>query len=289
MAVRFSPRDLLFSHRDITMIETKTILSRDDRTFLDSAQSQADHAQRQRHMMASALALLVIGLAGVLYVERDFWFSHEEATQTQSAAVEVPVAAATKKHGTASHKKKHSEARSNDAVDSGDATAATATRTVLPPLQVEVVASNYRRTIHPGTNNVMVDLRDGSTTVRPMAIASSMDAGRNDSAETAASITNNAADRAQVSSLTSDVVTHSVVPDYPMLARQMKVQGSVILEAMIGRDGLIQDLHVLSGPPILAGAAQEAVKQWHFKPHYQGADAVETQTKITVNFTISTN
>src|SRR5579862_1793875 len=272
------------------MIETKTILSRDDRTFLDSAQSHADRAQRQRHTMATALALLVIGLAGVLYTERDFWFSHEEATQTQSAAVEVPSAAATKKHVAASHKKKHAGSRSNDAVDSGDAgdaAAVTATRTVLPPLQVEVVASNYRRTIHPGTNNVMVDLRDGSTQLQPTAAA--VTSARNDSAETAASITSNAADRAQVSSLTTDVVTHSVVPDYPMLARQMKVQGSVILEAMIGRDGLIQDLQVLSGPPILAGAAEQAVQQWHFKPHYRGTEAVETQTKITVNFTISTN
>jgi TonB family protein len=272
------------------MIETKTILSRDDRTFLDSAQSHADRAQRQRHMMATALALLVIGLAGILYVERDFWFSHEEPAQTQSAAVEAPIAAASKKHGTTSHKKKHSGSRANDAVDVGDDDAAvTATRTVLPPLQVEVIASNYRRTIHPATNSVMVDLRDGSTQVRPTSDAAPSEAGRNDSAETAASVTSNAADRAEVSSLTTDVVTHSVVPDYPMLARQMKVQGSVILEAMIGRDGLIQDLHVLSGPPILAGAAQEAVKQWHFKPHYQGTEAVETQTKITVNFTISTN
>lgn len=274
------------------MIETKTILSRDDRTFLESAESQADRAQRQRRMMATALALLVMGLVGVLYVERDFWFSHDEQAQTPAVAVEAPVAAATKKHVTATHKKKHSGARSNDAVDSSnasDTTAVSATRTVLPPLQVEVVASNYRRTIHPGTNNVMVDLRDGSTQLQPAAAAVPSDAGRNDSAESAASITSNAADRAHVSSLTTDVVTHSVVPDYPMLARQMKVQGSVILQAMISRDGLIQDLQVLSGPPILAGAAEEAVKQWHFKPHYQGTEAVETQTKITVNFTISTN
>jgi protein TonB len=87
----------------------------------------------------------------------------------------------------------------------------------------------------------------------------------------------------------SAVVSHSVQPGYPLLARQMRVQGSVILQALIGRDGLIQGLRVVSGPPILANAAEEAVKQWHFKPHYQGAEAVETQAKITVNFTISTN
>jgi len=92
-----------------------------------------------------------------------------------------------------------------------------------------------------------------------------------------------------MSSDTAEVVSRPVRPDYPLLARQMKVEGSVILQVLIGRDGLIQNLHVLSGPPILASAAEEAVKQWHFKPHYQGADAVETQAKITVNFTISTN
>lgn len=160
---------------------------------------------------------------------------------------------------------------------------------MLPPLQVEVIASNYRRTLHPGTNSVLIDLRDGSTLSPSVAAAAQSDAARNDSAETADGVTGNAAERTEVSSLTTDVVTHSVVPAYPTLARQMKVQGAVVLEAMIDRDGLIQDLQVVSGPPILAGAAQEAVKQWHFKPHFRGTEAVETQTKITVNFTISTN
>jgi protein TonB len=87
----------------------------------------------------------------------------------------------------------------------------------------------------------------------------------------------------------SAIVTSPVKPSYPMLARQMKVQGSVILLALIGKDGIIQNLRVVSGPHILASAAQDAVRQWHFKPHMEGAEAVETQAKITVNFTISTN
>jgi outer membrane biosynthesis protein TonB len=46
---------------------------------------------------------------------------------------------------------------------------------------------------------------------------------------------------------------------------------------------------VVSGPDILASAAQDAVRQWHFRPHLEGKEAVETEAKITVNFTISTN
>lgn len=270
------------------MIELKTVLSRDDRTFLDSAQSHTEHAARQRRMMTTALGLLVIGLAGVLYLERGFWFSHEEEAQSPSQQTDASAMAAANKPVPVVHKKKHSHPQASEAGVANDAAAVTASRVMLPPLQVEVVASNYRRTFHPGTNSVQIDLQDGSS-LRTMVAAPRTDGLPSDSAETAASVTSNAAERAEVSSLTTDVVTHSVVPAYPTLARQMKVQGSVILEAMIGRDGLIEDIHVLSGPPILAGAAQEAVKQWHFRPHYQGEEAVETQTKITVNFTISTN
>ena len=98
------------------------------------------------------------------------------------------------------------------------------------------------------------------------------------------------AQRASISTdAAASLVSHSVKPDYPMLARQMRVQGSVVLQALIGRDGLIQNLRILSGPPILATAAEEAVRQWHFKPHFVGSEPVETRANITVNFTISTN
>ena len=69
----------------------------------------------------------------------------------------------------------------------------------------------------------------------------------------------------------------------------MKVQGVVSLQALISREGTIQELQILSGPAILAAAAREAVKQWHFKPYLLNGTPVETQARITVNFTISTN
>jgi protein TonB len=154
---------------------------------------------------------------------------------------------------------------------------------VLPPLDVEVVAGDTHRTIRPGSSSVRVDLQPGTPS------QSAPDEGVAPDTETASNVTNNAAERVQMSIDTSDVVAHPVNPSYPLLARQMKVQGSVILQALIGKDGVIQNLRVVSGPHILASAAQDAVRQWHFKPHLEGSEAVETQAKITVNFTISTN
>jgi len=92
----------------------------------------------------------------------------------------------------------------------------------------------------------------------------------------------------KMSSDTSHVLAHPVRPSYPLLARKMRVEGAVVLQALIGAQGTIQDLKVLSGPAILASAAQEAVRQWRFKPYLQNGAPVETEAKITVNFTIST-
>jgi periplasmic protein TonB len=72
------------------------------------------------------------------------------------------------------------------------------------------------------------------------------------------------------------------------LAREMKIQGAVVLNALIGRAGNIQHIRVLSGPTILSAAAQEAVKQWRFRPYLQSGQAVETEARIIVNFTIFT-
>jgi periplasmic protein TonB len=94
--------------------------------------------------------------------------------------------------------------------------------------------------------------------------------------------------RVHLSPGAAEILSRPVEPNYPLLAKQMKVQGAVVLEALIGRDGNIQDLHVLSGPTILSAAAREAVKQWRFRPYLQSGLAVETEARITVNFTIST-
>ncbi|MFY9910969.1 MAG: energy transducer TonB, partial [Candidatus Sulfotelmatobacter sp.] len=63
-------------------------------------------------------------------------------------------------------------------------------------------------------------------------------------------------------------------------------QGSVVLEAVIGSDGVVEGLRVISGPSILTSAAQQAVRQWRFKPYLQNGRPVETKCTVTVNFSI---
>lgn len=277
------------------MSTLKTIVPKPERaqsTLLARPRKKAGEDARQRQLMVGSLCLLLLALGIVLWHDRDFWFPDSQDTDadTEQPAESSPAArntsavepaAAVKAPARAVRKSIHAAAKTEAASSASVATptppAATTTRTVLPPLEVEVVAGDNHRTIRPGSNSLHVDLQPGA----PAQPATDR--------ETAADVTSNAAERVQMSSDASAIVTSTVKPNYPLLARQMKVQGSVILQALIGRDGIIQNLRVVSGPHILASAAQDAVRQWHFKPHLEGSEPVETQAKITVNFTISTN
>lgn len=253
-------------------------------------------ARQQQRLMVVALTLLLAALAFVLYRDRDFWFPDAQEAQDQlpqATPATSPNTAPAPQASAVPHQARAPQPRRKNSASEVISTPESATppepitisnRTVLPPLEVEVVAGDSHRVLKPGSNSTRVELQDGSPA--PPQVP---DAVPDNAPDTAASVTSNAAERVQVSADTDGLVAHSVRPGYPMLARQMKVEGSVILLALIGRDGLIQDLRVLSGPPILANAAEEAVRQWHFKPHFQGSEAVETQARITVNFTISTN
>jgi TonB family protein len=268
------------------MFDVKTSMRKGDDQTLNPSSFPSSNPLKQQRLMITALGLLLLALCFVLYRDRDFWFPDATVTGDRQPQDEPKTAAAPEtreNHTTAGIKKSRNRAAAVPEPETQEPSGTTVTRTVLPPLEIEVVAGNTHRKLHPSNNSIQVDMQHGAT---PAETAPQVPV---DSSETAASVTSNAAEHADVSAETSAAVSHSVTPGYPTLARQMKVQGSVMLLALIGRDGLIQDLHVLSGPPILANAAQEAVRQWHFKPHFQGEEAVETQARITVNFTISTN
>lgn len=83
------------------------------------------------------------------------------------------------------------------------------------------------------------------------------------------------------------LLIHQVKPNYPPLARQARIQGAVVLQAVISKDGTIQGLHVVSGHPMLTPAAIDAVKQWRYKPYFLNGEPVEVETVVTVNFTLA--
>jgi len=80
------------------------------------------------------------------------------------------------------------------------------------------------------------------------------------------------------------LLIYRIEPTYPPVARQARIQGVVVLTAVIDRDGNIQNLQVVSGHPMLAPAAIEAVKQWRYKPFLLSGQPVEVETAVTVTF-----
>jgi protein TonB len=74
---------------------------------------------------------------------------------------------------------------------------------------------------------------------------------------------------------------------YPPLARQAHVQGTVVIDADISKDGIVEKLRTISGHPMLIPAAVDAVKQWRYKPYVLKGEPVAVNTRIIVNFTLS--
>lgn len=261
------------------------------RLVMGRAAIPAENDQRQRRRMVVALILLLVALGLVLVKDRDFWFPSTPETADSDAVEDQTPEAPTDAAASATEPAAPSAARARKQghrpitpqipqVSASTAPSTPAARAVLPPLRIEIVAGDNRQAVRPGSPSVKVDMQPG--TLIPSAAASP--------AETAASVpVTNAGERVQMSTDGRQALAgRAVRPEYPLLARQMKVQGEVPLMASIATDGHVQGLQVLGGPAILADAAQEAVKQWRFKPYYHDGQAVETQVPISVVFTIST-
>ena len=80
-----------------------------------------------------------------------------------------------------------------------------------------------------------------------------------------------------------------VQPVYPPIARAGRIQGPVILQAVISKAGTIEGLQVVSGHPMLAKAALDAVSQWRYRPYILNNEPIEVETQITVNFILGSN
>jgi periplasmic protein TonB len=243
--------------------------------------------QKQPRRLLAALVLLLVALTLVIIRDREFWFGPGEEAEAESSSAEpvsVPAAAPAtnpsaapaaeaqvpsapaapaKKQVTAKaapEKAPTTEAPSNAAIVATN-------RTVLPPLAVEVIAGDTHRTVRPGSNAIKVEIPSSGGAIAGSGPATNM---------------------AELERMSPGIATtiDQAGNAYPLLAQRARVEGSVVLQALIGADGVIQDLRVLSGPSILAPAAQQAVRQWRFRPYLQNGQPVETKANITVNFTI---
>ena len=84
----------------------------------------------------------------------------------------------------------------------------------------------------------------------------------------------------------SKLLAKKVNPVYPDAAKKAGIQGEVVLTAVVGTNGDVENLQVVSGPPQLVPAAIDAVKQWKYRPYVVDGKAVEVETKVDVNFTL---
>jgi periplasmic protein TonB len=91
-------------------------------------------------------------------------------------------------------------------------------------------------------------------------------------------------ERIRVSDISEGQLIHKVEPQYPHIAIVTGVKGEVRLHAIIAKDGTIQSLTVVSGPPLLIAAARDAVSQWRYRAYRLNGQPVEVETFITVSF-----
>jgi TonB family protein len=232
-------------------------------------------AQKHRSQMLFALVLLLTALMLVILKYQEFWLPvlsfHSTQAAPSTANWQTDTTSTTSK-AKASKAKARLTSTAHAAKAQTETTAADeiASRTLLPALHIDVTYGDGRHeTIQ--TRNTPVNLEfpsEDAETTTPLAVTT-LDP------------------QVHLSSETIKAVSHAVDPEYPALAKQMNVQGSVLLQVRIGREGNIEDVQVVSGPDILSAAAVQAVKQWHFKPFLQEGRAVETEAHITVNFNIS--
>lgn len=95
--------------------------------------------------------------------------------------------------------------------------------------------------------------------------------------------------KVRLSQMEAGSLVHNVRPIYPHIAIASRIEGTVVLHALISREGNVESLQVISGHPLLAGAALDAVRQWRYRPYVLNGQPVEVETQVTVNFTLGNN
>lgn len=240
------------------------MLEMNSRTMMSNGPVRSTVPSQQPRRLILALALLLIALIALLIKDRQFWFGTEQATidsDIPEATVPTQTANAHPAQPAAATKKASHPAKAATPTQPAETPGVAVTRTILPPLDVDVVAGDKHHKVHPGSNQTHVEIPAAQGAFAPAT---------------------DAAERQALPKVQEVPASAS----YPLLAQHMNVQGSVVLQALISAQGSVENLTVLSGPAILTTAAQQAVREWRFKPVLQNGQPVETKAMITVNFSI---
>ena len=234
-----------------------------------------------RLQLLFALALLLSALVLLVLKNRQFWsdaigFEWASDQTTYSPIKTIKKGEQRLNHRLALKTGARQGASSNSSAQSG--VTAESHETVLSPLQVYVTySSGEHQTLVASNSAIHIDPQQNSQQ------SPAMPAGANGvGTGTSGGV------RVRFSGQTVEILGRPAEPVYPLMAQQANVQGSVVLQARIREDGTVDTLEVISGPAMLTAAALEAVKQWHFKPRHEAGKAVPAETRITVNFSIST-
>jgi TonB family protein len=242
---------------------------------------QAVSGSKRRLQLLFALALLLTALVLVVTRNRQFWANAVNLEEMTYRTTSDTINKSGPRVTPAPSRKTGSRPNASSNVEPQGNVSSEPQETLPSPLQVDVTySSGQRQTIVARNSAIHLDLKQNSQT--SSLLPSGSTANGTDAHASGSGV------QVRFSGGTVEVLGRPKEPIYPLPAQQANVQGSVVLQARISEEGNVQALQVISGPPMLTGAALEAIRQWRFKPHYETGKAVPTEARITVNFTIST-
>jgi len=236
-------------------------------------------AAKQKWRFGMLIALAVLGVFALVYVYYR-WFgdilpaaSNEASVSTSDTTVEKP-----RHHRLATSRGTSSKHHSDIVIAASHAqltlTPGVTQSAIRSPLALQVISGGgERQIVRTRDDSIYLGVHDKT----PDAVNANPEYGRGEI---------KAAEQIRPSSGFIELQSPAAGSD-PVVEKQGAIEGSVVLQARIDKDGNIHNLQAISGPEILFAAAREAVKEWHFKPSYKDGQTVETDAQITVKFAIS--
>jgi TonB family protein len=160
-----------------------------------------------------------------------------------------------------------------------------------PPRATSAPTTSLKRLAKPKGaaetgNDGLVVYEQGKLVFRSLPSDKTAATESSDTSHAASQEDNPASSSAAADAISPPALVQRVAPVYPEDAKQQHIQGPVVLHALVGREGSVRELKLISGDPHLVKAAEDAVRQWRFKPHFFKGRPVDFETRITVNFAL---